>query len=330
MKAVVFTEYGSPDVLTLQDVTQPTPTEKEILVRVRATSVSYGDLLVRDFGNVGISKFNMPAPLWLPARLSFGWSKPKVNILGAEFAGDVEAIGNAVTRFQVGDAVFGYLGQTMGANAEYITIAEDGLVEHKPTNIPYPEASAIAYGATMAIPILEKVNIQAGQKVLINGASGSIGSVALQIAKYKGTEVTGVCSTNRLDYVRELGANHVIDYTTTDFTQNSIQYDVIFDVLGKSSFTKCRHSLTENGIYLLASFKTGHLLDMLWTSFVGNKKVICALSDEHPKHLSLAKKLAQSGDLKTIIDRCYPLEETANAHRYIESGQRTGQVIIML
>jgi NADPH:quinone reductase-like Zn-dependent oxidoreductase len=205
MKAIVFTEYGSPDVLQLKEVTKPTPKENEILVRVRAANINYGDLTTRNFANLTASEFNMPAFLFLPARMSFGWNKPKTQILGSELAGDVEAVGSAVKKFKPGDSVFAYVGMTQGADAEYICLPESGTVAVKPSNLGYDEAATLPYGAFMAVSILQKARLQPGQKILINGASGGIGSMAVQLAKHHyGAEVTGVCGTPRLEYVRAL------------------------------------------------------------------------------------------------------------------------------
>jgi len=328
MKAIVFTEYGSPDVLHLKDVPKPSPKENEILVRVYATPVNYGDLTARNFAS---SQFNMPAPFYLPARMAFGWSKPKTKILGSELAGQVEAVGAAVTKFQPGDQVFAYVGMKMGANAEYLCIPETGTVAVKPVNLSYAEAATLPYGAIMASSLLRKVNLQPGQKVLINGASGGIGSMAVRLAKHLGAEVTGVCGTPRLDFVRSLGADKVVDYTQEDFSQNGETYDLIFDILGKRSFAQLKHSLTPNGIYLLASYKMKAILQMLWTALTRSKqKVICAFAEEKAQDLVLVKELAEAGQIKAIIDRCFPLEQAAEAHRYAESGQKRGSVVITL
>jgi NADPH:quinone reductase-like Zn-dependent oxidoreductase len=327
MKAIVFTEYGSPDVLQLKEVAKPTPKENQILVRVRATPVNYGDLTARDFAH---SQFNMPAPLYLPARLAFGWNRPRIQILGSELAGDVEAVGKAVTKFKPGDAVMAYVGMKMGANAEYICLPESGTIAIKPVNVGYAEAAALPYGAIMAVSLLQKAKLKPGQKILINGASGGIGAMAVQLAKHYGAEVTGVCGAARLDYVKALGADKVIDYKKQDFTQNGETYDVIFDILGRSSFARCKNSLTPNGIYLLASFKSRALWDMFWTSFASPKKVICAMADEKAENLVFVKELVEEGKIKAIVDRRFPLEQTAEAHRYIESGGRQGNVVLIL
>jgi len=330
MKAIVFTEYGSPDVLQLKEVAKPTPKDDEILVRVHATPVNYGDLTARNFANLSLSEFNMPAPLWLPARMSFGWNKPKINILGSELAGEVEAVGKKVKKFKPGDQVFAYTGMNMGANAEYLCLPEAGIVALKPANLTYEEASTLPYGAIMALSLLRKVNIQPGQKVLIHGASGGIGSMAVQIAKHFGAEVTGVCGTPRLEYVKSLGADKVIDYTKDDFTRNGETYDLIFDILGRSSFSRLKRSLKPNGIYLLASYKMKQLFQMFRTSMFGGQKVICAMASEKSEDLVFIKELVEAGKIKTIIDKCYPLEQAAEAHRYVESGLKKGPVVITL
>ena len=328
MKAIVYTEYGTPEVLRLQEVQKPAPKDNEILIRIHATSVNTGDLWARNFREITPHKFTMPFLFWLPARLYFGFTKPKRNILGNEFAGEIEAIGKNVTLFKKGDQVFGYRGQSMGAYAEYLCIRENGLVAIKPANMTYEEAAAVPGGGITALNLLRKVHIQRGQRVLINGASGSIGSAAVQLAKYFGAEVTGVCGTPRLEFVKALGADKVIDYTREDFTKNGETYDLIFDILGKSSFSSCQNSLKGNGIYLLASFKMKQLFQMLWTSITGGKKVICALSSESPKDLVFIKRLIEEGKIISLVDKRFPLEKSADAHRYVEKGYKTGSVTI--
>jgi len=330
MKAVMRTEYGAPDVLYLTEVEKPTPKDNEVLVRVHANSVNFGDTFMRDFKKVTPRTFTMPSPLWFITRLLLGVRKPRMKILGNEFSGVVESVGKEVSKFKEGEAVFGYLGQSMGANAEYLTIAENGLIVHKPDNLAFEEVACIPYGAITALALLRKANIQPGQKVLINGASGSIGSAALQLAKHYGAEVTGVCGTPRMEMVRALGADHVIDYSREDFTQNGETYDLIFDVMNKTSFQRCKTSLTEQGIYLLVSFKIPQLLQMLRTARGNGKKVICALSDESIEDLREAKELAEAGVLKAIVDRSFPMEQAAEAHRYMESGQKRGSVVITM
>jgi NADPH:quinone reductase-like Zn-dependent oxidoreductase len=328
MKAIVYTKYGPPDVLQLKEVEEPTPEDNELLIRNYATSVTYGDIVARNFGNISPRDFHMPLPFWLIGRVQFGFSKPKTTILGSEFAGEVEAVGKDVKLFGEGDQVFGYLGQGMGADAEYLCMPEDGVLAIKPANVTYEEAAVVPFGAITALDLLRKVNIQSGQKVLINGASGSIGSAAVQLAKYYGAEVTGVCSTPRLELVKSLGADKVIDYTKEDFTQSGETYDLIFDILGKSSFSRCKSSLSQNGIYLLASFKTRDLVDMLWTSMIGSKRVICAIAPGSTEDLISVKELIEAGKIKAAIDKSFPLEQTAEAHRYVEEGHKKGHIAI--
>jgi NADPH:quinone reductase-like Zn-dependent oxidoreductase len=329
MKAVIYTEYGAPDVLRLQEVAKPAPKENEILIRVAATAVNYGDLIARNFSHISAAEFNMPAPFWLPARLSFGWRKPKNPILGSEFSGIIETVGRQVTRFKPGDLVFGYRGMNMGANAEYLCMPETGTIAIKPANLSHAETAVLPYGSLVALNILKKVGIQPGQKVLINGASGAIGSAALQLAKtHYRAQVTGVCGTPRLAFVQALGADEVIDYTKEDFTQNGETYDLILDVLGRSSFARCQGSLKPGGVYLLASFKMKAVWQMLWTSVAGDKKVICALAGDSAADLAVIKEMVEAGKIKGLVDRCFPLEQAAEAHRYVESGQKRGNVVL--
>ena len=328
MKAIVYTKYGSPDVLHLTEVEKPVAKDNEVLIRVRATSVIIGDTMARNFKAITPSEFNMPFLFWLMAKISFGLREPKKTILGSEFAGEIETVGKDVKRFKKGDQVFGYPGPSFGAYAEYLCMPEDGLLAIKPANMTYEEAAVVPYGAIMALNLLRKMNIQPGQKVLVNGASGGIGSATVQIAKHFGAEVTGVCGTPGLEFVKSLGADKVIDYTKDDFTKNGETYDLIFDILGKSSFSRCQNSLKHNGRYLLASFKMKQLFQMLWTSMAGTKKVICAIATESVKDLNSVKELIETGKIKAIIDRRFPLEEAAEAHRYVEKGHKKGNVVI--
>lgn len=330
MNAIEYTEYGPPEVLKLREVEKPIPADSEVLVRVHAASVNYGDLIARKFNEVSPRKFTMPFPLWLPVRMVFGWNKPRKRILGNEFAGEIEAIGRNVTRFKVGDKVYGYRGQSMGTYAEYLAMPEDGTLAIKPANMTYKEAAAVPYAGIMALNLLRKVEVQHGQKVLINGASGGIGVGLVQLAKEYGAEVTGVCGTQRLDFVKSLGADKVLDYTVEDFTQNEESYDLVIDILGKSSFAHVKGVLNGGGRYLRVSFKMKQLFEMLWTSIARSKKVICAMSGESPEDLVLIRKLIEMGKIQSIVDRSFPLEQTAEAHRYVESGQRKGQVVITM
>lgn len=328
MKAIVMNEYGGPEVLQLLEVDQPTPKDEEILVRVHASSVGYGDLMARNFKNISSQQFNMPGVLWLVTRLSLGINRPNKRIPGSEFAGEVTAVGAKVSQFKVGDAVFGYRGPSFGCNAEYVCIAESGMVAHKPANMSYDEAAAVPYGALTALNLLRKVTPGPGSKILINGASGAIGAAAVQWAKRLGAEVTGVCSTQGMDFVRGLGADHVIDYTQEDFTQSGQSYDVIFDILGRSTFEACEAVLNPEGRYLLASFKMKQLFQMLKTAFTGDKKVICALSLESRADLVQVKEMIEAGEFRAFIDRRYPLSQTADAHCYVEGNAKQGSIII--
>ena len=330
MKAIIYTEYGSPEVLHLAEVSKPAPKDNDVLIRIRATPVNFGDLTARHFKSITPRQFTMPLLLWLPVRLAFGWRKPKQHVLGSEFAGVVEAIGTRVTRFKPGDAVFGYRGQNMGAYAEYVCLPETGRLAIKPANMTFEEAAAVPYGALTALSLLRKVNIQPGQKVLVNGASGGIGSAAVQLAKHFGAAVTGVCGTPRVGYVKALGADKVIDYNKEDFTGSGETYDVIFDILGKTSFGHGRKALTPNGVYLFASFKMTQLAQMLRTKIAGGQRVICALSNEKAADLTFIKDLIEAGQYHAIIDRCYPMEQAAAAHRYAESGSQRGSVVITI
>ena len=263
------------------------------------------------------------------ARFAFGFRKPRRQILGNTFAGEVEAVGSDVKKFKGGDQVFGYTGEIMGAYAEYLCIPEDGIIALKPPHLTYEEASAVPYGATMALCLLRKVNIQKGQRVIVIGASGAIGSAAVQLAShYFGAEVTGVCSSQGMEYVRSLGAARVIDYKKEDFSKSGGSYDLIIDILGKGSFSKYRASLRQKGIYMPVSFKTGKLLQMLRTSIGGGKRVICALATPGQPDLVFIREFLEDRKLKPVIDQCYPLEKAAEAHRYVEAGNKKGNVVL--
>lgn len=329
MKAIVYSVYGGPEVLQLKEFEKPNPKENEVLIRVRAVSVNYGDVIARNFKNISPREFNMLFLFWILSRFGFGFSKPKKAILGNTFAGEVEMVGKDVTLFKKSDSVFGYTGENMGAYAEYLCIPENGILAAKPSNMTFEEASAIPYGALMALNLLRKVNLQKGQSILILGASGSIGSAAIQLAKnYYGAEVTGVCSTEAMAYVKNLGADKVIDYKKDDFTKSGETYDLIFDILGRGSFSKLKTSLKQNGIYFSVSFKMKKLFQMFWTSIVGGKKVVCSLATPKSDDLIFIKDLVVGGKIKSIIDKSFPLEQTAEAHVYIETGIKKGNVVI--
>lgn len=314
MKAIVYTKFGPPDVLQLQEVKKPTPTNNEVLIRIYATTVAKEDPDLR-----ASPGFN-------------GFLKPRNQILGQELAGEVEAVGRDVTRFKPGDQVFGI--DMFGAYAEYKCMPEDGALAIKPANMSYEEAASVPNGALTALPFLrDKGNIQSGQTVLIYGASGSVGAAAVQLAKYYGAKVTGVCSTTNLEWVESLGADQVIDYTCEDFTENGKTYDVIFDTVGKRSFSECKGSLTDEGIYLATVPSPVIVLQMLWTSIIGSKKVRFAATGLRPasekiKDLVFLTELIEAGKIRPVIDRCYPLEQIAEAHRYVEQGHKKGNVAI--
>ena len=325
MKAIVYEKYGPPEVLQLKEVKKPTPKDDEVLIRIYATSVTTGDVNARSF-------IFVPPGLGLLARLMIGLRKPKKTILGTELAGEIEAVGKDVKLFKEGDQVFGIDGNGLGAYAEYKCLNEEEALSIKPANMTYEEAAAIPAGALTAFYFLRnKGNIQNGQKVLINGASGSAGTAAVQLAKYFGAGVTGVCSTTNLELVKSLGADKVIDYTQEDFTQSGETYDIILDtVVGKTSFSGCRKSLKKKGLYLAVAGGLKELIQMLWTSVIGSKKVIFGggVACERKEYLLFIKELIEAGKLKPVIDRTYPLEQMVEAHRYVDKGHKKGNVVI--
>ncbi len=331
MKAIVYSEYGPPDVFKVKDMPKPSPKDDEVLIKVEAVSVNFGDIIARNFGNISSREFNMPFLIWIFAKLSFGLRTPRIRILGNSFSGVIEQTGIKVKQFRPGDSVFGYTGEKMGAYAEYLCMHENGLVAYKPSNISHEEASAIPYGALMAFCLLKKVNIIRGQKVLIAGASGGIGSAAVQLVRnHFGAEVTGVCSTGSMDYVKDLGAGKVIDYKNDDFSGNRETCDHIIDVLGKRSWSSYKSSLNQNGTCLLVSFKTKKLFCMAWTSIFCNKKLICALASPQSDDLKFIKVLVEEGIIRPVINRVFPFDEAANAHRDLENKARKGNVVIRL
>ncbi len=329
MRAAILTEFGPPDVLQPREVAKPVPKDREILIRVRATPVGFGDTLVRNFAAVTPARFHMPWLFWLIGRLTFGFRRPRISILGSEFAGEVEAVGERVARFKKGDPVFGYTGPRMGSYAEYLCIREDRVVTAKPANMTYEQAAAGPYGAIMALGLLRKIRLQPGQRILVVGASGGIGPAVVQLARFHfGAAVAGVCGTGRLEYVKSLGADKVIDYTREDFMDRPETYDVIIDIAGKSSYSRCRRILKPRGRLVYVSFKTRQLLQMLRTSVVGGRKVVCALVSEKQEDLVFARELMEAGKIRTIVDRAFPLEKAADAHRYAESGAKKGPVVL--
>ena len=321
MKAIVQTEYGSPDVLQLREVEKPTPKDNELLVRIVASPATAADCAM------------LKGP-YLGRLFGMGLTKPKNPIPGTELAGEIDAVGKDVRRFKKGDQVFGSTDLGFGCYAEYICLPEEDALAIKPANLTYEDAAAIIDGAITALPFLrDKGKIQSGQKVLINGASGGIGTAEVQLARYFGAEVTGVCSTANLELVKSLGADKVIDYTREDFTKSGQTYDIIFDVVGKSSFSRCQGSLKQNGIYLTTVYGLPILLQMLRTSMIGSKKAILMLagmrsSSEKTADLVFLKELVEAGKIRPVIDRRYPLEQAAKAHRYVEKGHKKGNVVI--
>jgi len=258
-----------------------------------------------------------------------GLIRPKMTILGMELAGEIEAVGKDVTLFKEGDQVFAGSGSTLGAHAEYKCLPEEGAVAIKPANMTYEEAAAVPIGATTSLFFLrDKGNIQSGQRVLVNGASGAIGTAAVQLARYFGAEVTGVCSTTNVEMVKSLGADTVFDYTEEDFTKSGETYDIIFDTVGVTSFSRCRSSLKQNGRYLAAVAGVPQFAQMLWTKMVGSKKVICGIAPERKENLIFLKELIEAGKIKSVIDRRYPLTQIAEAHRYVDKGHKKGNVVI--
>lgn len=320
MKAVFCTRYGNPEVLKIMEIDKPVPRENEVLVKVYATTVTAGDTRVR--------AFRVPASFWIPARLALGLFKPRKAVLGMEFAGEIEAVGENVQKFKPGDQVFATTGIGFGAYSQYICFPESGMIAIKPQNCSYPEAAAIPVGARTAFHFLKKANIRGGEKVLIYGASGSVGTYAVQIAKYFGGNVTAVCSKKNTELALSLGASKVIDYTTSDFTQNEELYDVIFDTVGKSSFSDCVRALKPGGVYLHAVAFPEIKFRMLLTSFFSSRKMIGTVPPPYPEELVLLKNLTESGMIKPVIDREYPLEQIAEAHRYVDTGRKKGNVAI--
>jgi NADPH:quinone reductase-like Zn-dependent oxidoreductase len=323
MKAITYTKYGPPEVLQLSEVEKPAPQDNEVLIKIQAAVVTHADCAARQGSPFA-------------ARLAFGLLKPKKSILGTEFAGEIEAVGRQVTRFKPGDRIFAATGADFGAHAEYICLPEDGALAIKPANMSFGEAAAICEGGLAALPFLrDKGRLQPGQQVLINGASGSVGTAAVQLAKYFGAKVTGVCGAKNVELVQSLGADRVIDYAKEDFTRAGQAYDIIFDAVAKSSFARCKGALKPGGRYLVTVPTLAIFWQMLWTSKVGRKRAIITFTGLRPanekvKDMLLLTELIEAGKIKAIIDRRYGLEQMAEAHRYVETGHKRGNVVIMV
>lgn len=321
MRVVEYAKYGAPEVLQLKDAEKPTPKDNEVLIRINATTVTATE-----------SSFRQGKPFM--TRLFMGLTKPKFNRLGEELAGEIEAVGKDIKQFKKGDQVFGTAGPAFGANAEYICLPEDAVITIKPTNLSHEQAASSIDGFLTAMPFLRDTGeIKKGQKVLIYGASGSVGAAAIQVAKYFDTEVTGVCSGANVDLVKSIGADNVIDYTKADFAENGQTYDIIFDTVGKTTFSKCKGSLNRDGIFLESGIGLGILPHVLFTSILGGKKAkIAATGLREPKErledLRLLKTLLEEGKIIPVVDKSYPLEQIAQAHAYVDKGHKKGNVAI--
>ena len=321
MKAIITTAYGSPEIFKVDNVAKPTVKPNEILVRIHASPVTKADTMMRT-GKPYIG------------RLMIGLTKPKNLIWGTGFAGVIESVGSEVTQFKTGDKVFGENIDTMGTYAEYVTLPEDGIVAHLPENLSFEEAAGMCDGGITSLNFLFNLgNIKAGQKVLINGASGSLGTAAVQIAKHFGAEVTGVCSTKNLELAWDLGCDEVIDYTQYDFTANQNRYDLIYDTVGVSSFAECRDALTENGVYASPVLGMPLLVDMMVTSVFRKKKAKFSATGALPaketkRLLEILLEIIEAGNLRGILDRSYPLEQLAEAHTYVDKGHKKGNVVL--
>jgi NADPH:quinone reductase-like Zn-dependent oxidoreductase len=322
MKAVVCTGYGPPEVLQMQDVEKPLPASNEVLVKVHATTVSMGDYRIRSF--------TVPSAVWLPARMALGIRRPRQNILGIELAGEVEAVGENVRRFQKGDQVFAATLQGFGGYAEYRCIAEDGPVAAKPKNLTYEEAAAVPIGARTALHYLKKAGVQSGQDVLIYGASGSVGTYAVQMAKHFGAKVTAVCSAANFELVRSLGADVVIDYTVEDFAKRAGTYNIVFDTVGKASFADCMKVLKAGGAYLNCTPMLPSM-QLMRAKLSGAHKIVTGEAPpETSEALDLIRELLEAGKIRVVVDRKYKFDEIIEAHRYVDRGRKKGNVVISI
>ena len=323
MKAIVYTEYGSADVLRLEEIVKPTPNDSEILIRVRAAEVTKADCELRSF--------SFPVKwFWLPLRLAMGITRPKRQVLGGYFSGEVEAVGKDVSKFKVGDQVFGSAGLRMGAYAEYLCLPAEYTISAKPSNMSFEEAAAVPLGGLNAFHFLRLARVQKGEKVLINGAGGSIGTFAVQIAKDMGAEVTAVDSGIKQNMLRRIGADHFFDYITEDFTKSGQRYDVIFDMVARSSYSGCVATLNPKGRYVMGNPRLWDMLRSAVTSVFTDKKAVFAFAGETEEELLALKEMIEDGDIKSTVDRVYPMERVAEAHRRVETEQRLGSVVIAL
>ena len=322
MKAIVYERYGPPEVLELKEVAKPTPKDNEVLIKTHATTVTSADWRVRSL--------NVPAGFGLIMRLVFGVSKPRQPILGSELAGVIESVGKDVSKFKVGDQVFAFSDANLGCHAEYKCMPQDGAVVLKPPSLSYDEAAALSFGGTTALDFLRRGKLQSGEKVLVNGASGGVGTAAVQLARHFGANVTGVCSTANMELVRSLGAGQVIDYTKEDFTQNGETYDVIVDTVGTAPYSRSKDSLKAGGRLLMILAGLPDMLQIPWVSMTSSKKVIAGPVAVRAEDLRFLAGLAQAGEFKPVIDRRYPFEQVAEAHRYVDTGRKKGNVIITL
>jgi NADPH:quinone reductase-like Zn-dependent oxidoreductase len=322
MKVAVYRKYGSPDVLKMEEMAKPIPKDNEVLIKIHATTVTSGDCRVRSL--------NMPIGFWFISRLVFGFSQPKQPILGTELAGEIVAVGKNVSKFQVGDQIFAFSDNDMGCYAEYKCLPEDGSIALKPANLTYEQAAALSFGGTTALDFFQRGKLQRGDQVLINGASGGVGTAAVQLAKYFGAEVTGVCSASNLELVRSLGASQVIDYTQSDFTQNGETYDIIVDTVGNAPFARSKAALKENGRLLMVLGGLPDMLQIPWISITSKKKVIAGPATGQAEDLRFLAGLAETGEFQPVIDRHYPFEQIAEAHRYVDTGRKRGNVAITL
>jgi NADPH:quinone reductase-like Zn-dependent oxidoreductase len=320
MQAAVYEAYGSPEVVQLKEVDKPTPKDHEVLIKIHATSVTAGDWRVRSL--------IVPIGFGLIMRLVLGWSKPKQPILGTELAGVVASVGSAVDKFKVGDRVFAFSGMGMGCHAEYKCMPQDAALALMPANLAYDQAAVLSFGGTTVLDFFRRAQLTRGETVLINGASGAVGSAAVQLAKHFGAHVTGVCSSANAAWVQSLGASHVIDYTTQDFTHNGLTYDVIVDTAGTAPFAHCKNSLKKNGRLLMVVGSLPDMLQMPWAWLTTHKKIIAGPAAERAEDLRLLAKLAETGAFNPVIDRRYPLQNIVEAHRYVDTGRKKGNVVI--